>query len=151
VLVLIPLPVALASGAFDGRLPGALAAGLLICRVAYAACLLGLTMTTQSWLFERGGATMGTTGGYGVSYSVRKAQAKAIVEHQRLGATDFEEIPASDRADLECRSMPVEVVWLVDWLDRDAATALKSAPVLLCDGFVGPEGGRSYRWFLEKS
>lgn len=151
VLVLMPLPVVLASGALDGRLPQPIALALLVCRIAYTACLLALTVTTQSWLFGRGGANVGTTGGYGVSYSVRLVQAKAIVENYRRDrGASFEPKPIGDEASLECRDMPVEVEWLVSWLDGDAAAAVKSAPILLCDGFVGPEGGRSYRWFLRR-
>jgi hypothetical protein len=151
VLVLMPLPVVLASGAFDGRLPRPLAVALLACRIAYIACLLGLTVTTQSWLFQRHGATVGTTGGYGPSYSVRAAQAKTIVQFFQRGAgASFDPPPIGDDGSIECHDMPVEVEWLVGWLDGDSAAALTSAPILLCDGFVGPEGGRSYRWFLRR-
>ena len=126
VLVLMPLPVLLASGALDGRLPKPLAAALVVCRIAYSACLVGLTVTTQSWLFERGGAT---STGYGPTYSVRENQAKAIVKNYRTDhGASFGPTPTGDEAGIECRDVPVEVEWLVSWLDGDAASALESAP-----------------------
>ncbi len=94
---------------------------------------------------------MGTTGGYGASYSVREVQAKTIVTFFQRGAgASFDPPPIGDQGSIECRDMPVEVEWLVSWLDVDAEAALASAPILLCEGFVGPEGGRSYRWFLKR-
>jgi len=55
-------------------------------RVAYVVALLGLTVVTEAWLADRGGAN----GDYGVIYAIREAQARAVAAaataavHRRL-------------------------------------------------------------------
>jgi hypothetical protein len=152
VLALMPLPTVLASGAFDGALPRLHAQALLACRLGYVVSLLCLTVATQSWLFTRGGAT----GDYGPAYSVRLAQARAVLAFDR-GDTDsaFEtraRLTDAEASLLECRRMSVELRWLANWLDgRPAAEipAIVTEGPRVCSGFVGGEGSQLYRWYLQ--
>jgi hypothetical protein len=146
VLVLMPLPLMLAGGAFDGPMPRWVSSALTAWRAAYVVALFLLTLTMQNWLFARGGATVGMTGAYGVPYSIRQQQAAAIVE--RL-ANPAPALDAGVPAELECRVPPFEAIWLAAGMDVSAMRAIEQQPLMLCDGFIGPEGGRRYRWILK--
>src|SRR5207244_2915173 len=102
---------------------------LLATRIGYVAALLALTVTTERWLADRGGAA----GPYGVTYNVRVQQAESIVRRldgdvgDRSGAV---EVPSG----LSCALLPPELKWLVAWLDREHRPAPGS--IEICDGWV---------------
>jgi hypothetical protein len=146
VLVLMPLPLLLAGGAFDGSLPRWLSPLLTAWRAAYVVALFLLTLSMQNWLFARGGATVGMNGAYGVPYSIRQQQAAAIAERM---ANPSAASDAAVPAELECRVPPFEAIWLAAGMDVSAMRAIEQQPLVLCDGFTGPEGDRQYRWMLK--
>jgi hypothetical protein len=145
VLVLMPLPALLVSGAFDGTLGRRLTQALTVMRIAYAVALLVFTITMQNWIFNRGGATFGSTGGYGVAYSARLAQARAIVGHVHSDGGVESVLPPDQ---LDCHRLPQELLWLSNWAGAEAGTASAPHQLQLCDGFIGPEGSVKYQWRL---
>ena len=146
VLTLAPLPAALAGGAFDPPSPSAWIARLLPpWRLMYAASMLGLTITTQSWLADRGGSQ----GDFGVVYARREAQARRAVS--RLAAWGLERPPElGERSGqdglLSCQAFPVELRWLVFWLEPGSVYTIQS--LSLCDGWIEEGGRRVYRWTI---
>ena len=149
VLTLAPLPAVLAAGAFDGPLardwmPRAFA----LWRVAYVAALLGLAITTGVWLVERGGAD----GEYGIAYAVRLAQAKSI--QSRMAALpnepfyDLGELRPGEQMVPACGPVPVEMRWLVRWIDPSHRQVPDSFQ--LCDRWTETGGVYVYRWTLKE-
>jgi len=149
VLVMMPLPIVLAAGAFDGVLPRIHARALLACRVGYVVSLFGLTLAMQSWLFTRGGSA----GDFGTPFAIREAQARAVAALERgNGAAARErsqELNVPDRERLECRRVPAEIRWIANWLDGQPAAPLQVSETRLCGGFVGAEGSLAYRWYVK--
>jgi hypothetical protein len=144
VLVLAPLPAVLAGGGFDGTLPRVVTRILAVTRVAYVVALAALTIALQNWLFSRGGTHHDA---YGVPYSIRVEQARTIT--QRWSAGDASSRDSEIPAELECRELPAELIWLVERIAP--GRPLQQRPLLICDGFTGPEGSRRYRWVLKSA
>lgn len=144
VLALMPLPALLAGGAFDGPMPRAFRTALRAARIAYVVALAALTIGFQNWLFARGGTHVDA---YGVAYSIRVAQARAIAE--RLSATSRGTADREVAGTLECDELPIELIWLVQRVVPEAPQTLEKRPQLICDGFTGPAGVRRYRWMLK--
>lgn len=146
VLALAPLPALLLAGAFE--LPGfetRWTCGLRWLRAGHAASLLALTAGTLVWIGERGGAA----GDYGVSYSVRFAQAKAWngVEKAVPGAgLSAEEVALFRDHPERCGRLPAEVDWLAGWVGRFEEPRQGGAPKILCEAWVLSEGRGTYRW-----
>jgi len=147
VLVLTPLVAALTAGAFDPVAPRLIARAFVVCRVLYSVALFALTTVTLAWVAERGGAA----GDYGVAYATRKAQAETIVSlRSGRAAPDFsalgERRSTDASASLTCAPPPIEVDWLVRWLDQSAAG--RGAAATICDGWVDEGGAAAYRWWI---
>ncbi|MBI3494016.1 MAG: hypothetical protein HY047_19895 [Acidobacteria bacterium] len=147
VLALAPLTAVLASGAFDGPRPRAWLARLMTAwRVAYVVAMLGLTCVTGTWITGRGGAA----GDYGVAYAVREAQAKSIVG--RLASERINhfyengEVRPGERVTLSCHGLPVEVTWIVRWMNLKSAETAHTLG--LCDDWIEQQGRLVYRWAL---
>lgn len=149
VLVMMPLPIVLAAGGFDGVLPRLHARALLACRVGYVVSLLGLTIAMQSWLFTRGGAA----GDYGTPFSIRQAQAQAVTVLARGNSAAalerWQALGGPDRERLECRRVPAELLWIANWLDGRPDASLPLSETRVCGGFVGAEGSLAYRWYVK--
>jgi hypothetical protein len=148
ILILAPLPAVLAAGGFDGRLQRQWMANVLAgWRVAYVLALLGLTVTSQAWLERRGGAA----GDYGVSYAMRRAQARTIVSRlnsrHRGDASALGELRGGEaNPRLPCGEIPTEVGWMVRWIDPSQPGIPQSFQ--LCDGWLRMNQGLVYRWAL---
>ena len=147
VLTLAPLSAVLAAGAFDGPMPRAWMARLLAAwRLTYVAALLGLTIVTEAWLAGRGGAA----GDYGVIYVIREAQAKAVVSRleSRRPEHFYElgEVRQGESLPLGCGAFPVEVNWVVRWMDAKHREVPQT--LTLCDDWIEQEGRLVYRWTL---
>ena len=147
VLSLAPVTAALAAGAFDGPCARTWAPRLFSAvRIAYVLALLGLTMTFQNWLVTRGGSPRD----YGVAYQVRRAQAQAAAS--RLNGTEpmhFYDRGEATRGELDasaCRDFPVELSWIVRWIDPAAGN--RPHPLKLCDAWIERENRLVYRWVL---
>ena len=148
VLVLAPLPALLAAGAFDApSLSARISALLLWWRWTYAASLLALTILTTAWIAGRGGAT----GDYGVTFAIRRDQARALQSRLRVpplaSGPMTDEVGAAELATFECHRIPGQVVWLLGWLDGGTLAAVNDFQ--LCDRWVGVGGDEAvYRWTL---
>jgi hypothetical protein len=148
VLALTPLVAVLTAGAFDAPAStGWISRALASWRLVYVVALFTLTVVTVSWLGDRGGAA----GDYGVAYSRRKAQGEAIVS--RLDAQPPQHFyalgemrPEQDIAALTCAPVPVEVSWIVGWLDQKHIETPQS--LRICDGWIDEAGTLVYRWIV---
>ena len=154
-LMLAPLPAVLAAGAFDGTLhptaqsprgggPGLPRAWmtrvLFGWRIAYVAAMCGLTVVAGAWLTERGGAA----GDYGVAYRIKEKQAQAVLERSKsTTAGQLAETPPA----LACNVLPVEVSWLVNWIDPARSQVPPS--LRLCDNWLERNGRLVYQWRLQ--
>ena len=150
VLSLAPITSVLAAGAFDGPCARTWRPRVFtVLRAAYVAALLGLTITFQNWVVERGGSR----GDYGVVYEVRLAQAQAAVS--RLNGTEPRRFYTRGEAQPEelgaaaCHDFPVELNWLVRWIDPAAAD--RPRPFSLCDTWIERDDRLVYRWMLSSS
>jgi hypothetical protein len=145
VLALTPLPALLAAGAFDPPHNASIARALTAWRIAYIVSLALVTVTTLTWLNDRGGAS----GDYGVAYNRRMAQATSIVarrHHQtRTPATALGELPSSAPG-LTCAPAMFEVPWLVHWLE--GGNTDEQIPITVCDAWTEDGGRRVYRWTI---
>jgi hypothetical protein len=144
VLAVMPLPIVLAAGAFDGRLPSAWARALLMWRWLYVVTLLTATVVTGAWLFGRGGSR----GDYGVTFQIQQAQAQALLERLNVRSAppnpQLGERSAEDLKHLRCDPASWEVVWIMRWLSRKP---VQERDVLdLCVGWVPTERDAVYRW-----
>ena len=114
VLILAPLPAVLAAGGFDAPWRHASMSRVRdVWRAAYVVVLVGLTVTMEAWLVERGGAA----GDYGVGYARREAQARALVNQIGGGGTEnYFRLgglrPSEPIAALSCAPVPDEVHWI---------------------------------------
>jgi hypothetical protein len=148
VLTLAPVTAMLPAGAFDPPdRRAAIARTLTAWRIVYIAGLLALTVATESWLADRGGAA----GPYGVTYNVRIAQADTIV--RRLAAIPHEpaagELRAGDPSSaLSCALVPPELIWLVRW--RDGGRHTIPATLEICDGWIAEGDRLVYRWTIRE-
>jgi len=150
VLALAPITALLAAGAFDGPSRGAgVARTLVTWRLSYVAALLALTIVTEAWLTNRGGAA----GDYGITYLHREAQARSIVSRLEsqppsiayaLGEMPPEEKPAT----LACGPVPVEVNWIVRWLDQKQTQVPQTFRI--CDAWLDQGNGLVYRWTVRE-
>ena len=148
-LILTPLLAALTAGAYDppGATDGWRGQALMSWRIAYVVALLALTVVTVSWLGDRGGAA----GDYGVAYRWRNAQAQSIVS--RLNAEPpphfyslGEVRQPQDTSALRCAPAPLELRWIVGWLDQRHIEMPESLSI--CDGWIAEQGTLVYRWFV---
>ncbi len=140
VLVLSPLPAALAAGAFDGQFRWRwLEQTVHLWRWTYVAALCALTVSTGLWLAVRGGSR----GDYGVTYAVREAQAYALLEGSRPSNRSPGQIIEYGHAPLDCHPVPVEVHWISKWLGGQAAALSASA---ICDAWVPRRYSLIYQW-----
>ncbi len=140
VLVLSPLPAALVAGAFDGRFRwNWLERTVHLWRWTYVAALCALTLSTGLWLGERGGSR----GDYGIAYAVREAQAKAVLDRERDANGRFADMGESDQPLLDCHPVPVEVRWIVGWLNHQGA--MPDTPTL-CEAWIQRTNALAYRW-----
>ncbi len=150
VLTLAPITAMLPAGAFDPPVQRRLVArALTVWRLAYVAALCALTVTTGTWLANRGGAP----GAYGVAYYITKAQAETIIRRAgsqptSLSAQTAELGPDDASGALACRPIPPEVHWLVGWLDR-GRTSIPSN-LELCETWIGTESQLGYRWKIRE-
>lgn len=145
-LILTPVVGVVAAGAFD---PGAMRRSvervLHAWRVAYVFALLALTLVTQRWIEQRGGAWQD----YGVSYDIRESQARyigALLRREPTATTRGLALPDEALA-LWCNPPNFEVRWLVRWLDEAHSELPQSLKI--CDGWIAHDDGLRYRWRVE--
>ncbi|MGH9199951.1 MAG: hypothetical protein ACRD2A_01795 [Vicinamibacterales bacterium] len=146
VLAVLPLPVILAAGAFDGALKPWWARALGVWRWTYVAVLLSLTIVTGAWLTARGGSA----GDYGVAFEIQQAQAQALLDRLRsrppVTRDRFGEMLDDSALDLRCLEPSAELVWIARWLDR-GANADDLERFRVCAAWTaGAEA--SYRWSI---
>lgn len=148
VLAVMPLPIALAAGAFDGGLSPALDRTFAAWRWTYVAALLALTIVTGLWLDGRGGSR----GGYGVTFAIQQEQAQALLEWDRATRTRDtprrHELRTEERDQLACHAVPYELVWLARWLDHSSSTNFES--LRICDAWVPTGDDATYRWAIDE-
>ncbi len=147
VLVVMPLPMLLAAGAFDGPLPRAWSHALAAWRWVYVASLLALTIVAGSWLAGRGGAH----DDYGVTFEIQQAQARrllALVGGRAIEVSaDLGEAREDQRSKLECRRPPEEIFWIARWMEPMGQKAADDLQRLqLCDKWMADNGETRYRW-----
>jgi hypothetical protein len=143
VLALMPLPIVLAAGAFDGSLSPSWSRVLLLWRWTYAVALLALTLVTGAWLAGRGGSR----GDYGVTFAIQQAQARALLEHapgQRSKVDAALGEGESQRVPLSCHQPAWEVIWIARWLDPSAS--IDREAVEICEGWISTGTDARYRW-----
>jgi hypothetical protein len=147
VLALMPLPIVLAAGAFDGSLPPSWSRALLWWRWTYAVTLLALTVVTGAWLAGRGGSR----GDYGVTFAIQQAQARALLDHARGQRSKVDiavEVGESPRSPSSCHQPSSEVTWIARWLDPGAS--IDREAVEICDGWMSTGSDARYRWTVRR-
>jgi hypothetical protein len=146
VLAVMPLPIVLAAGAFDGRLSPVLDRVITAWRWVYVAALLALTVVTGLWLERRGGSR----GDYGVSFAIQQTQAQTLLEWDRRTGTPAApqqpELRPDQRALLTCHAVSYELVWLTRWIDDNSSTNFRS--LRICDGWIATGDDAVYRWVI---
>lgn len=137
VLVLSPLPAALAAGAFDGskRRSPLFERTLLAWRWTYVAALLLLTLTSGEWLAARGGSR----GDYGVTYGIREQQARALATAEGTSSDGI------DHQRLRCEAPPGEVRWIIEHVLRVPAP---DPDARICAGWMNYQRGMTYVWVV---
>jgi hypothetical protein len=131
-LILAPITALLPAGAFDSPTqPRWMTFALGTTRVIYVTALLMLSATTLSWLSQRGGAA----GEYGVAYRTRLLQARML-------ASGVGRVATAD-ADLKCDAVPVEVVWLADWMSPGRR---HDDGVVLCENWIDEKNEVVHHW-----
>jgi Dolichyl-phosphate-mannose-protein mannosyltransferase len=144
VLVLSPLPAALAAGAFDGgRFQSSLVESVvLVWRWTYVAALCALTISGGMWIAERGGSR----GDYGIIYAAREAQAKTLIGANLESQLDGRQTIANDIQPSDCHPLPVEVQWIARWLHAGEGLPETAA---ICDAWT--RGSASvYEWRVRR-
>ena len=147
-LILAPAPALLAAGGFDPPHLRRLVDRLLSAwRIVYVVALLSLTVLTQRWISERGGATPD----YGITYAVRRDQARNIValisgRQQDSFARGFT-MQAEPGPPLHCDAPPPEVHWLVGTIGA-AGTEIPNE-LQLCERWMRDGDGLKYQWQLQ--
>ncbi len=146
VLALMPLPVILAAGAFDGPMPTRLARVLSVWRWLYVVTLLGLTVAAGSWLASRGGSS----DDFGVTFEIQEAQAQAVLTRLRgeSPATNHErgEVSMNETLATGCQALSWEVKWIGGWLEGRPLRDLNRFQV--CSTWEGDGHERGYRWAI---
>ncbi len=149
VLAVMPLPMLLAAGAFDGRLSPSWARALWLWRWIYVAALLALTVVTGAWLTGRGGSR----GDYGVTFEIQRAQAQSLLDRQRGEPSGpnrrLGEVASDERAGLRCQQPSKEVVWIMEWLVPQSSTGVEAFEI--CDGWIGTGRDAVYRWAVREA
>jgi hypothetical protein len=146
VLAVMPLPILLAAGAFDGRLGLPVMRGLLAWRWLYVVGLAALTLITGAWLINRGGSRSD----YGVSFEIQEHQARALLARDRgePRALDRSHGEVTEISDAQtCHPVSKEVVWIAGWIE--GRTRLnRFSRFAVCDGWVESGDGILYRWTI---
>ena len=146
VLAVMPLPIVLAAGAFDGRLSPVFERLLAVWRWVYVAVLLALTVVTGLWLQGRGGSR----GDYGVTFAIQQTQAQELLEWDRGtgagAAVQRANLRPEERARLTCHAVSYELVWLTRWIDERSSTNFRS--LRICDAWIATGGDAVYRWVI---
>lgn len=146
VLALMPLPVVLAAGAFDGSMPASLARALSAWRWLYVVMLLALTVAISSWLSDRGGSS----GDFGVTFSVQRAQAGTLLSRLRgerpLPSREHGEIDMNEALAPSCRPVSEELEWIAGWLEGGSRPALDRFQV--CGTWTSDGDEPRYRWAI---
>jgi hypothetical protein len=147
-LILAPAPAFLAAGGFDPPNLGRLVEWLLRAwRIAYVVALLLLTVLTQRWISERGGATPD----YGITYEVRRGQARNIVAsisgRQQDGFARGFTMNPEPGAPLNCDAPPPEVHWLVASIGPPGVRIPEG--LQLCERWMQDGGRMKYQWRIQ--
>ena len=144
VLAVMPLPVVLASGAFDGAMPASWARAVSAWRWLYVAALLALTVVTGNWLTSRGGSL----DDFGVTFEVQEAQARALLKRERgeRPTLTHERGEVGNQALTgDCQPVSKEVRWIAEWIEGRSMPALERFQV--CGDWTGDQG---YRWAINR-
>jgi hypothetical protein len=143
VLAVMPLPVVLASGAFDGAMPASWARAVSTWRWLYVAALLALTVVTGNWLTSRGGSL----DDFGVTFEVQEAQARALLKRERgeRPALTHERGEVGNQALTgDCQAVSKEVRWIAEWIEG------RSVPALAQFQVCGEWTAEGYRWSIDR-
>jgi hypothetical protein len=149
VLALMPLPIVLAAGAFDGALSPSWARALWCWRWMYVAVLVALTVITGAWLADRGGSRSD----YGVSFEIQRAQAQSLLSQLRGERPDpnlrLGESAPDQRVALRCQKVSMEVRWIAQWLDP--RSSFDGEAFQVCDDWIATGHDAVYRWTIRKA
>jgi Dolichyl-phosphate-mannose-protein mannosyltransferase len=149
VLALMPLPLILAAGAFDGPLPAPLARAVSAWRWLYVVTLLALTVAAGGWLAARGGSS----GDYGVTFEIKEAQARAVLSRLRNepAVTNGErgEVSMHEGLTPGCQALSPEVRWIAGWLEGRPVPALERFQV--CGTWESDGHEPRYRWAIREA
>jgi hypothetical protein len=149
VLAVMPLPIVLAAGAFDGSLSSAWSRALMVWRWMYVAVLLALTVVTGAWLTGRGGSR----GDYGVTFEIQHAQAQTLLAHRRGESPNpnrrLGETAPEQRITLRCQKPSNEVIWIAEWLGSQPSSDVHAFQI--CDGWIGTGRDAVYRWAIRQA
>jgi hypothetical protein len=149
VLAVMPLPILLAAGAFDGGLSRPWARALWLWRWIYVSALLALTVVTGAWLTGRGGSR----GAYGITFEIQHAQAQSLLAHRRGEPPSpkwrLGEAASDERLGLHCQAPSREVIWIVEWLAPQSSPGITAFEI--CDAWIGTGHDAAYRWAIRQA
>jgi hypothetical protein len=148
VLAVMPLPVILASGAFDGALPALWARAASMWRWVYVVILLALTIVTSDWLASRGGSL----DDFGVTFEVQEAQARSLLRRLRgerpVLNHERGEIDMSDTLIAGCHPVTREVRWIAGWLEGRSMPTFEH--LQMCHSWPVDER-QGYQWAIREA
>ena len=148
VLAVMPLPVVLASGAFDGAMPASWGRAVSMWRWLYVATLFGLTLVTGDWLASRGGSI----DDFGVTFEIQEAQARSALSRLRgeqpVLNHERGEIEMNERLSANCQPVTREVTWIAGWLEGRTIPTL--ARFHVCSSWPA-DGRERYQWAIRET